>query len=171
MTDSTKNIKFEIGATGVDSNIYVDGERVTRVQTVDVHAGVGERTTVRVVRLLDPPALAEGSIEAEDLTITEVPGGKLARAFTRDLLVEVAFRMESSQNSDKGRELGVLCREALDHLDIGVLAYRRSTQPVPVVDALREVRDLLAAEWGHADAEHRPVALAAIARATEALGE
>ena len=48
----------------------------------------------------------------------------LGLATTEELLTELAVRMEVTQNSTKGRELGVLCREALDKLDHGVLAYR-----------------------------------------------
>lgn len=47
----------------------------------------------------------------------------LGLATTRELLVELAVRMEITQNSNKGRELGVLCREAMANLDRGVLNY------------------------------------------------
>lgn len=48
----------------------------------------------------------------------------LGLATTEMLLEEVAVRMEVSQNSLKGRELGALCREAIANLDAGVLRYR-----------------------------------------------
>lgn len=48
----------------------------------------------------------------------------LGLATTSELLTELAVRMEVTQNSTKGRELGRLCRQALDNLDGGVLAYR-----------------------------------------------
>lgn len=50
-------------------------------------------------------------------------GPLLGLATTRQLLDELAVRMEVTQNSHKGRELGVLCREAIDNLDPGVLNY------------------------------------------------
>jgi hypothetical protein len=48
----------------------------------------------------------------------------LGLATTAELLVEVAARMEITQNSIKGREIGRLCREALDNLAPSVLVYR-----------------------------------------------
>lgn len=48
----------------------------------------------------------------------------LGLATTRELLTELAVRMEVTQNSIKGRELGCLCREALENLDRWVLDYR-----------------------------------------------
>lgn len=48
---------------------------------------------------------------------------RMGIATTRELLDEVRVRMEISQNSTKGRELGRLCAEALDNLDPGVLEY------------------------------------------------
>lgn len=50
----------------------------------------------------------------------------LGLATTRELLREVAARMETTQNSLKGREreLGALCREAVVMLDAKVLDYR-----------------------------------------------
>lgn len=48
----------------------------------------------------------------------------LGLATTQQLLEELAVRMEVTQNSLKGRELGRLCREALANLDRGVLSYR-----------------------------------------------
>lgn len=51
--------------------------------------------------------------------------GQLTKgASTRELLEELAARMEATQNSTKGRELGRLCREAVDNLDAGILNYR-----------------------------------------------
>jgi hypothetical protein len=47
----------------------------------------------------------------------------LGLATTRELLEELAVRMEITQNSTKGRDLGVLCREAMEKLDPGVLNY------------------------------------------------
>lgn len=48
----------------------------------------------------------------------------LAMASTRELLVEVAVRMEKTQNSNNGRELASMCRAACDNLARGVLDYR-----------------------------------------------
>lgn len=48
----------------------------------------------------------------------------LGCATTRELLEEVASRMEITQNSIKGREIGRLCRAAIDNLSKGVLDYR-----------------------------------------------
>lgn len=48
-------------------------------------------------------------------------------ASTRELLEAVAARMRHTQNSTNGRDLGVLCVEALANLAPGVLDYR----PVP----------------------------------------
>ena len=47
-------------------------------------------------------------------------------ATTRQLLEEIATRMRVTQNSEKGRELGKLCAEAILMLDPGVLNYRMS---------------------------------------------
>lgn len=43
---------------------------------------------------------------------------------TRELLAEIAIRMEISQNSTSGRALGRMCRDALHNLDDRVLDYR-----------------------------------------------
>lgn len=48
----------------------------------------------------------------------------LGVAPTRQLLDELATRMEITQNSSAGRALAVQCREALDRLDALVLDYR-----------------------------------------------
>lgn len=48
----------------------------------------------------------------------------LGLATTRELLGELAVRMEVTQNSTNGRKLGFLCREAIEKLDKGVLDYR-----------------------------------------------
>jgi hypothetical protein len=48
----------------------------------------------------------------------------LGLATTRELLDELAVRMEVTQNSIKGRDLGRLCREAIENLAPGILAYR-----------------------------------------------
>lgn len=48
----------------------------------------------------------------------------LGMATTRELLTEVAVRMEVTQNSIKGSDLGRLCREALANLAPGILDYR-----------------------------------------------
>lgn len=64
---------------------------------------------------------------AEDIRTYLDPGvDPLATASTREVLDEVANRMENTQNSTSGRELGRLCREAVDNLDAGVLDYRPS---------------------------------------------
>jgi hypothetical protein len=47
----------------------------------------------------------------------------LGCAETRQLLEELAARMDDTQNSLAGRKLGKMCREALDYLSPGVLAY------------------------------------------------
>jgi hypothetical protein len=51
-------------------------------------------------------------------------GARLALATTRELLGEVAVRMETTQTSQKGRDLAGLCREAIANLDSSVLDYR-----------------------------------------------
>lgn len=43
---------------------------------------------------------------------------------TRELLAELGERMLNTQNSTRGRDLGVLCREALDGLDRSILERR-----------------------------------------------
>lgn len=43
---------------------------------------------------------------------------------TRDLLAEVALRMDRTQNSTAGRDLAALCRDALERLDKSVLGPR-----------------------------------------------
>jgi hypothetical protein len=48
----------------------------------------------------------------------------LGLATTRELLAELEVRMRVTQNSSKGRELGLLCAEALENLASGVLNYR-----------------------------------------------
>lgn len=48
----------------------------------------------------------------------------LGLATTRELLTELAVRMEVTQNSTNGRALGRLCRNALEHLAKNVLDYR-----------------------------------------------
>lgn len=68
--------------------------------------------------LVDPQAISA------DLVARLADGPRLGMATTRHLLEEVATRMEITQNSTKGRELGSLCREALRNLDRGVLDYR-----------------------------------------------
>lgn len=40
---------------------------------------------------------------------------------TRELLAELAGRMQRTQNSTKGRELGQLCSEAMENLASGIL--------------------------------------------------
>lgn len=45
-------------------------------------------------------------------------------ATTRELLAEVAGRMEATQNSIAGCDLGRMCRTAIDNLDEGVLNFR-----------------------------------------------
>lgn len=47
----------------------------------------------------------------------------LGMATTHELLAEISVRMSITQNSIKGRELGALCNEAIEHLDKGVLDY------------------------------------------------
>jgi hypothetical protein len=47
----------------------------------------------------------------------------LGLATTRQLLTEVAMRMEITQNSTGGRDLGRLCESAIEELDKGVLDY------------------------------------------------
>lgn len=49
----------------------------------------------------------------------------LGMASTRELLEEVAFRMEKTQNSTSGEQLASMCRDAVDNLARGVLDYRR----------------------------------------------
>lgn len=56
--------------------------------------------------------------------MTDEDAPQLGLATTEELLAEVAVRMEVTQNSLNGRELGSLCREALERLDPGVLRYR-----------------------------------------------
>lgn len=118
-------IKVEIGRTGFETSLFIDGSRVFGVQTLDIHAGVGERTKVLVTRLEPGPSgTAEGSVDDENVTIVEVPRERIGSATTGALLREVAARMDATQNSTRGRELGSLCREAIERLDKGVLNYR-----------------------------------------------
>lgn len=56
--------------------------------------------------------------------IGEVDQPNLGLATTRELLEELATRMEVTQNSTAGRELGVMCRKAVENLQVGVLQYR-----------------------------------------------
>lgn len=58
----------------------------------------------------------ERALTQAELRAIEVPG-----TTTRELLAEVATRMERTQNSLRGRDLAVLCREALENLDQAVL--------------------------------------------------
>ncbi len=48
----------------------------------------------------------------------------LGYATTRNLLAELAARMELSQNTTKGRELGALCEEAMEKLAPFILDHR-----------------------------------------------
>lgn len=48
---------------------------------------------------------------------------RLGLASTRDLLTEIAVRMEIGQNSLNGRTLASLCRQALEGLDDHILNY------------------------------------------------
>lgn len=48
----------------------------------------------------------------------------LGLASTRELLEELATRMEITQNSTSGRELGSMCRLAVENLAPGVLNYK-----------------------------------------------
>lgn len=54
----------------------------------------------------------------------EVHQPNLGLATTRELLMEISARMEISQNSIKGRELGRFCEEAIKNLDARVLDYK-----------------------------------------------
>lgn len=54
----------------------------------------------------------------------------LGLASTEALLAEVAYRMRATQNSIKGRDLGDLCREAIDNLDGHILRYRPVQEPL-----------------------------------------
>jgi hypothetical protein len=72
--------------------------------------------------LSDGSGLDDEIWEAGDWTADEQP--LLGLATTRALLSELATRMEITQNSTNGRELGRLCRGALANLDRGVLDYR-----------------------------------------------
>lgn len=58
----------------------------------------------------------------------------LGLATTRTLLQEIAARMEITQDSAKGREVGRLCRAAVASLDTAVLDYR-TVGPEIVPDA------------------------------------
>jgi len=48
---------------------------------------------------------------------------RLGIATTREMLTELACRMDITQNSTAGRDLGRLCTEAVENLDSGVLEY------------------------------------------------
>jgi hypothetical protein len=64
-----------------------------------------------------------------------IPSNDALAGFTTvQLLAEVANRMDA-QNSDKGRELGDLCKAATSNLDGGVLGYRRDPDGSVVLDA------------------------------------
>ncbi len=116
-------IKLEMGPTGRDCDIFVDGERVIGAQSVNIHAEVGQSTKVDIHRRLTGIAqsTAEGTVDPEDLTILP---SRLGLVSTRELLDELATRLEVTQNSTNGRKLAALCREALDKLAPGVLDYR-----------------------------------------------
>lgn len=72
--------------------------------------------------------IGEGGEQAE-----RIGRPMLGLATTEELLTEVAVRMEATQNSLKGSDLGRLCREAIANLSAGVLGYRlvgrRPAQP------------------------------------------
>jgi NAD(P)-dependent dehydrogenase (short-subunit alcohol dehydrogenase family) len=55
-----------------------------------------------------------------------VTGGRanIGLATTRQLLEELAVRMEHTQNSPAGRDLGRMCLDAIDNLATTVLNYR-----------------------------------------------
>jgi hypothetical protein len=55
---------------------------------------------------------------------------RMGLATTRELLTEVASRMQVTQNSTAGRELGRTCIDAIDNLDSGVLEYA-TWRPMP----------------------------------------
>lgn len=57
-------------------------------------------------------------------------------ATTRQLLEELEVRMRVTQNSNKGRDLGRLCEEALENLDRGVLDCRTVGPWGPLADLL-----------------------------------
>lgn len=82
----------------------------------DVEASARFAIDQRSIRPLNSAARV-GIIRAVDQPL-------LGLATTRELLAELATRMEVSQNSIKGDELGALCREAIENLDAGVLEYR-----------------------------------------------
>lgn len=48
----------------------------------------------------------------------------LGLATTKELLEELAVRMEITQNTLAGKKIGELCRDALDNLSDSVLNYR-----------------------------------------------
>lgn len=54
----------------------------------------------------------------------------LGLASTEALLSEVAYRMKSTQNSIKGRDLGSLCQEAIDNLDSHILRWCPVREPL-----------------------------------------
>lgn len=89
----------------------------------------------RLFRIIDRWAMTIDSRPAElvlalkeagfPITIAiPLPRAQLGLATTRELLEEVAARMEITQNSTSGRALGRQCREAVAKLDSGVLDYR-----------------------------------------------
>jgi len=90
----------------------------TRVTSVEITAKVDEIASAKITYItpqIDIVAWAHTPEEEKPL---------LGLATTRQLLEEVAVRMEVSQNSNRGRELGTLCRLAMDKLSGGVLDYR-----------------------------------------------
>jgi hypothetical protein len=56
--------------------------------------------------------------------VTDFDKPNLELAATRELLLEVSVRMQLTQNSTAGRELGSMCRQAIENLDVSVLNYR-----------------------------------------------
>lgn len=56
--------------------------------------------------------------------MTEEEKALLGLATTRELIGELATRMEVTQDTQKGREFGQLCRRALAVIDPDVLNYK-----------------------------------------------
>ena len=69
-----------------------------------------------------------GQGRAEGFGVEPQKEPMLGLATTRELLREVATRMEISQNSSAGRRLGELCEQAVERLDRRVLDYRTVDQ-------------------------------------------
>lgn len=115
---------------------------ITRIPLDVVVTATGQRTPDVIVAVM----ISElDALEREAAGMRDEPA--LGLVTTRELLEEIETRMRVTQNSLKGRDLGVLCAEAVENLAKSVLDYRTVgpwieqsdiTDPVPDVVASGE---------------------------------